>query len=248
MSADTMKQRLEAGVHIGQQTRRWNPKMKPYIYGERNGIHIIDLRQTLEQVDKAAEFVKDLSANGGTVLFVGTKKQAQVPVSEAAKRSGNPYVTYRWLGGMLTNFSTIQKRIYYLKELRRMEETEEIEALPKKERLRLRREREKLDMNLGGVIDMTRLPDALFVVDVNAETTAVSEAARLGIPVIALVDSNCDPELVDFVIPGNDDAIRSAELIASALADAAIEGKEIASKQRVVKAEGDDRKAVAKNG
>ncbi|HLU30884.1 MAG TPA: 30S ribosomal protein S2, partial [Acidimicrobiia bacterium] len=226
----------------------WNPKMKPYIYGERNGIHIIDLRQTLEQVDKAAEFVKDLSANGGTVLFVGTKKQAQVPVSEAAKRSGNPYVTYRWLGGMLTNFSTIQKRIYYLKELRRMEETEEIEALPKKERLRLRREREKLDMNLGGVIDMTRLPDALFVVDVNAETTAVSEAARLGIPVIALVDSNCDPELVDFVIPGNDDAIRSAELIASALADAAIEGKEIASKQRVVKAEGDDRKAVAKNG
>src|SRR5690606_5029825 len=153
-----------------------------------------------------------------------------------------------WLGGMLTNFSTIQKRIYYLKELRRMEETEEIEALPKKERLRLRREREKLDMNLGGVIDMTRLPDALFVVDVNAETTAVSEAARLGIPVIALVDSNCDPELVDFVIPGNDDAIRSAELIASALADAAIEGKEIASKRRVVKAEGDDRQQEKSNG
>ncbi|MFO7291830.1 MAG: 30S ribosomal protein S2 [Actinomycetes bacterium] len=243
MSAVTMKQLLEAGVHFGHQTRRWNPKMKPYIYGERNGIHIIDLRQTLEQIEKATQFVKDLSANGGTVLFVGTKKQAQGPVAEQARRSGNPYVTYRWLGGMLTNFSTIQKRIYYLKELRQMEETKEIEALPKKERLRLRREREKLELNLGGVAEMTRLPDALFVVDVNAEATAVKEASRLGIPVIALVDSNCDPDLIDFVIPGNDDAIRSAELVAGAIAEAAIEGKEIAAKRRVVKAEGDDQKA-----
>ncbi|HEX2153520.1 MAG TPA: 30S ribosomal protein S2 [Acidimicrobiia bacterium] len=244
MSAVTMKQLLEAGVHFGHQTRRWNPKMKPYIYGERNGIHIIDLRQTLDQVDKAAEFVKDLSTDGGAVLFVGTKKQAQAPITEHAQRSANPYVTYRWLGGMLTNFTTIQKRIYYLKELRRMEDTQEIEALPKKERLRLRREREKLDMNLGGVVDMTRLPNALFVVDVNTETTAVSEAARLGIPVIALVDSNSNPEQVDFVIPGNDDAIRSADLIAGAIAEAAIQGREIAAKQRVIKAEG----AEAKEG
>ena len=248
MSAVSMKQLLEAGVHFGHQTRRWNPKMKPYIYGERNGIHIIDLRQTLEQIEKATQFVKDLSANGGTVLFVGTKKQAQGSVAEQARRSGNPYVTYRWLGGMLTNFSTIQKRIYYLKELRQMEETKEIEALPKKERLRLRREREKLEMNLGGVVEMTRLPDALFVVDVNTEATAVKEASRLGIPVIALVDSNCDPDLVDYVIPGNDDAIRSAELVASAIAEAAIEGKEIASKRRVIKAEGDDQQQEKSNG
>jgi small subunit ribosomal protein S2 len=243
MSAVTMKQLLEAGVHFGHQTRRWNPKMKPYIYGERNGIHIIDLRQTVDQVQKAAEFVKDISANGGTVLFVGTKKQAQSAVSEQAQRSGSPYVTYRWLGGMLTNFTTIQKRIYYLKELRRMEDTKEIEALPKKERLRLRREREKLEMNLGGVVDMARLPNTVFIVDVNVEHTAVAEAARLGIPVIALVDSNCDPDMIDFVVPGNDDAIRSADLVAGAIAEAIIQGKDIAAKQRVIKAEGDDAKA-----
>jgi small subunit ribosomal protein S2 len=243
MSAVTMKQLLEAGVHFGHQTRRWNPKMKPYIYGERNGIHIIDLRQTVEQIEAATEFVKKLATNGGSVLFVGTKKQAQAPIMEHASRSHNPYVTYRWLGGMLTNFSTIQKRIYYLKELRQMEETKEIEALPKKERLRLRREREKLEMNLGGVAEMTRLPDAVFIVDVNTETTAVAEAARLDIPIIALVDSNSDPDAVDFVIPGNDDAIRSADLIAGAIAQAALEGQEVASKKRVVKAEGDDRKA-----
>ncbi|HLT97161.1 MAG TPA: 30S ribosomal protein S2 [Acidimicrobiia bacterium] len=243
MSAVTMKQLLEAGVHFGHQTRRWNPKMKPYIYGERNGIHIIDLRQTLEQIESATEFVKNLASEGGTVLFVGTKKQAQAPIRENAEKVDSPYVTYRWLGGMLTNFSTIQKRIYYLKELRQMEETKEIEALPKKERLRLRRERDKLELNLGGVSEMTRLPNALFVVDVNQEKTAVSEASRLGIPVIALVDSNCDPDLIEFVIPGNDDAIRSADLIAGAIAEAIREGREIASKRRVVKAEGDDRKA-----
>jgi small subunit ribosomal protein S2 len=245
MSAVSMKQLLEAGVHFGHQTRRWNPKMKPYIYGERNGIHIIDLRQTVDQIDKAAEFVKSMASEGGTVLFVGTKKQAQAPITDQANRSSNPYVTYRWLGGMLTNFTTIQKRIFYLKELRQMEETEEINALPKKERLRLRREREKLEMNLGGVVDMTRLPAALFVVDVNTEATAVSEAARLKIPVIALVDSNSDPDDVDFVIPGNDDAIRSADLIAGAIAEASIEGREIASKRRVIKAEGDDTKVPA---
>lgn len=247
MSAVSMKQLLEAGVHFGHQTRRWNPKMKPYIYGERNGIHIIDLRQTVVQINAAAEFVKKLASDGGSILFVGTKKQAQAPLSEQAQRSGSPFVTYRWLGGMLTNFTTIQKRIFYLKELRQMEETEEMNALPKKERLRLRREREKLELNLGGVADMTRLPNAMFVVDVNTETTAVAEAARLGIPVIALVDSNSDPDDIDFVIPGNDDAIRSADLIAGALADAVIEGREIASKRRVIKAEGDDRKG-AKNG
>lgn len=241
-----MKQLLEAGVHFGHQTRRWNPKMKPFIYGERNGIHIIDLRQTVEQIDRAADFVKDLAAQGGTVLFVGTKKQAQAPITEHASRSANPYVTYRWLGGMLTNFTTIEKRIYYLKELRQMENSEEINALPKKERLRLRRERDKLEMNLGGVVDMTRLPSALFVVDVNTETTAVAEAARLGIPVIALVDSNSDPDAVDIVIPGNDDAIRSADLIAGAIAEASIQGREVAAKKRVIKAEGDDQKVEAR--
>jgi small subunit ribosomal protein S2 len=248
MSAVSMKQLLEAGVHFGHQTRRWNPKMKPYIYGERNGIHIIDLRQTVEEIDRAATFVEDLAANGGSVLFVGTKKQAQLPVSENAQRSGMPYVTYRWLGGMLTNFATIQKRIFYLKELRNMESSEEMQALPKKERLRLSRERDKLELNLGGVAEMTRLPNALFIVDVNAEVTAVAEAARLGIPVIALVDSNCDPDDIEFIIPGNDDAIRSAGLIAGAIADAAIRGQERGASRRVVEAEGDDTAAAAPAG
>ena len=227
--AVTMKQLLEAGVHFGHQTRRWNPKMAPYIYGERNGIHIIDLRQTLDQVNKAAEYVKEMAANGGSILFVGTKKQAQAPVEMAAKESSMPFVNYRWLGGMLTNFQTIQKRIYYMRELERMEESGEMQARPKKERLRLRRELEKLQSNLGGVRDLTRVPSAIFVVDVNVEQTAVKEAQRLGLKVIALVDSNCDPDFVDIVIPGNDDAIRSAELIAMALAEAAKEGREMAS-------------------
>ncbi|MEX0757712.1 MAG: 30S ribosomal protein S2, partial [Acidimicrobiia bacterium] len=167
--AVTMKQLLEAGVHFGHQTRRWNPKMAPYIYGERNGIHIIDLRQTLDQVNKAADYVKDLAANGGTILFVGTKKQAQSPVEMAANDSSMPYVNYRWLGGMLTNFQTIQKRIYYMRELERMDESGEMQERPKKERLRLRRELEKLQANLGGVRDLTRVPNAVFIVDVNAE-------------------------------------------------------------------------------
>jgi small subunit ribosomal protein S2 len=224
-----MKQLLEAGVHFGHQTRRWNPKMRPYIYGERNGIHIIDLRQTVEQVDDAVKYVKDLAAEGGRVLFVGTKKQAQSAVADNATRAGMPYVNYRWLGGMLTNFATIQKRIFYMRELRRLEESGEINALPKKERLRLRRELVKLEQNLGGVADLQRVPDAVFIIDVNTETTAVKEATRLGLPVIALVDSNCDPDDVNFVIAGNDDAIRAADLIAGALADAALEGREVAN-------------------
>jgi small subunit ribosomal protein S2 len=228
----TMKQLLEAGVHFGHQTRRWDPKMRPYIYGERNGIHIVDLRQTVTQVADAIEFVKQIAINGGSVLFVGTKKQAQGAVEDAAKRSGQPYVNYRWLGGMLTNYATIQKRVFYMKELRRLEDTGEMNSRPKKERLKLRRELEKLELNLGGVADMTRLPEAVFIVDVNTEATAVKEADRLNIPIIALVDTNSDPDPIDHVIPGNDDAIRAADLIASALADAIVEGKEIGSKKK----------------
>jgi len=227
VAAVTMKQLLEAGVHFGHQTRRWNPKMRPYIYGERNGIHIMDLRQTVEQVAEAAGYVRDLVADGGSVLFVGTKKQAQSAVAEHAIRSGMPFVNYRWLGGMLTNFATIQKRIFYMRELRRLEASGEINALPKKERLKLRRELTKLEQNLGGVVDLQRTPDAVFIVDVNTEATAMTEAARLGLPVIALVDSNSDPDLVDYVIAGNDDAIRAADLIAGAIADAAIEGRNL---------------------
>ncbi len=233
-----MKQLLEAGVHFGHQTRRWNPKMAPYIYGERNGIHIIDLRQTVEQIQTSIDYVRDLVADGGVLLFVGTKKQAASAVAQAAEHAGMPYVNYRWLGGMLTNFNTIQKRIFYMKELERMEETGEMQARHKKERLRLRRELEKLQANLGGVASLTRVPDAVFVVDVNNEHTAVKEAQRLGMKVLALVDSNCDPDPVDLVIPGNDDAIRSAELIAMALADACREGREAAGK--LAEAESDE--------
>lgn len=237
MAEVTMKQLLEAGVHFGHQTRRWDPKMSPYIYGERNGIHIVDLRQTVTQVADAIEFVKQTAIDGGSVLFVGTKKQAQSAVEEAARRSGQPFVNYRWLGGMLTNFTTIQKRIFYMKELRRLEETGEMNRRPKKERLKLRRELAKLEQNLGGVADMARLPNVVFIVDVNTEATAVKEADRLGIPIIALVDTNSDPDPVDYVIPGNDDAIRAADLIASALADAIVEGREIASKKKASKKE-----------
>ncbi len=233
-----MKQLLEAGVHFGHQTRRWNPKMAPYIYGERNGIHIIDLRQTVEQIRTSIDYVRDLVADGGVLLFVGTKKQAASAVAQAAEHAGMPYVNYRWLGGMLTNFNTIQKRIFYMKELERMEESGEMQARHKKERLRLRRELEKLQANLGGVASLTRVPDAIFVVDVNNEQTAVKEAQRLGMKVLALVDSNCDPDPVDLVIPGNDDAIRSAELIAMALADACREGREASGK--LAEAESDE--------
>lgn len=237
MAEVTMKQLLEAGVHFGHQTRRWNPKMRPFIYGERNGIHILDLRQTLTQVEAATEFARNLAADGGTILFVGTKKQAQTAVATAAGRAGQPYVNYRWLGGMLTNFRTIQQRSSYMRELRRLESSGEMNALPKKERLKLRRELEKLEANLGGIVDMQKLPNAVFIVDVNTEDTAVTEATRLNIPIIALVDSNSDPEPVEFVIPGNDDAIRAADLIANAIADAVIAGKEAAAKKRPAKNE-----------
>lgn len=235
MAAVTIKQLLEAGVHFGHQTRRWNPKMRPYIFGERNGIHIIDLRQTLVQIELAAEFLRNLAANGGTVLFVGTKKQAQGPVAEAAQRAGMPYVNFRWLGGMLTNFTTIQKRIFYMKELERMESSGEINALSKRERLSIRRELDKLQQTLGGVREMTRVPEAIFIVDVNTEHTAVKEAKRLGITTLALVDSNCDPDHIDFVIAGNDDAIRAASTVAGALAEAAREGREMAGKKTLPK-------------
>ncbi len=236
MAPVTMKQLLEAGVHFGHQTQRWNPKMRPYIYGERNGIHIIDLRQTVTQIEDATAHVKDLTADGGTILFVGTKKQAQAAIAEHAGRAGMPYVNYRWLGGMLTNFQTIQKRIFYMRELRHLEASGEINALPKKERLKLGRELAKLEQNLGGVSDMHKVPEAVFVVDVNSEATAVAEASRLGLKIIALVDTNCDPDAIDFVIPGNDDAIRAADLIAGAIADAAAEGRDIAS-SKAAKAE-----------
>ena len=228
MSAVTIKQLLEAGVHFGHQTRRWNPKMAPYIFGERNGIHIIDLRRTLEEVGKAHAFVRDLVAAGGAVLFVGTKKQAQSAILEAAETADMPYVNFRWLGGMLTNFKTINQRIFYMKELAAMEQSGDIEQLPKKERLRLRREYAHLERTLGGVADMDKHPSALFVIDLNAEHIAVREAVRLGIPVIALVDSNCNPDDVDFVIPGNDDAIRAASLIANTIAAACVEGRIVA--------------------
>lgn len=226
MSVVSMRQLLEAGMHFGHQTSRWNPKMRPYIFTERNGIHIIDLRQTLEQVEKAYALVRDAVADGGTVLFVGTKKQAQGAVEEAANKAGMPYVNNRWLGGMLTNFQTIHKRILYMLELEQMESSGEMESLPKKERLRLRRELEKLHTVLGGVRDMKRPPDAVFVIDVLTEHIAVLEAKRLAIPLIAIVDTNCNPDSVDIVIPGNDDAIRTILLISDVIAEAAKEGRE----------------------
>ena len=229
MAAVTMKQLLEAGVHFGHQTRRWDPKMRPYIFSERNGIHIIDLRQTLESSEAAATFVKDLVTRGGVVLFVGTKKQAQSVVEEAATKASMPFVNQRWLGGMLTNFSTIHKRILYMRELERMDESGEMNALPKKERLRLHRELEKLAAVLRGVRELHKVPDAVFVIDVKTEHIAITEASRLEIPIIAVVDTNCDPDLIDYVIPGNDDAIRAAQLMANLIADACIEGAELAT-------------------
>ncbi len=240
MSTVTMKQLLEAGVHFGHQTRRWNPKMSPFLFGERNGIHIVDLRQTLTQLQDAYKFVEELTARGGTLLFVGTKKQAQHILEDAAEAASMPYITNRWLGGMLTNFKTSHKRILYMKELERMDESGEMEALPKKERIRLRREKAKLVNNLGGVRDLTRPPDVLFIVDILTEHIAVKEATRLGIPIIALVDTNCDPDPITIVIPGNDDAIRSAQLFADSIAQACIAGRARFETKAQAKAEGDD--------
>ena len=225
MAVVTMRQLLEAGVHFGHQTRRWNPKMRPFIFGERNGIHILDLRQTLDQIEHAAKLVRDTTAAGGTVLFVGTKKQAQASIKDAAIEAGMPYVDTRWLGGMLTNFQTIHKRILYMIELESMDRTGEMDALPKKERLKLRRERTKLEAVLGGVRHLERPPDVVFIIDVIAEHIAVAEASRLGIPIVAVVDTNCDPDLIDMVIPGNDDAIRASQLIAGVMATAAADGR-----------------------
>ena len=226
MAVTSMKQLLEAGVHFGHQTRRWNPKMKKYIYGERNGIHIIDLQITVDLVEEAYKFVVDQVKAGKNVLFVGTKKQAQEAIREEAERCGMYYVNSRWLGGTLTNFKTIRTRIERLNKLDNMEKTGEFELLPKKEVLGLKAERDKLLHNLGGIREMKALPGVMFVVDPNCELNAVKEARKLGIPVVAITDTNCDPDLVDYVISGNDDAIRAVKLIASIIADAVIEAKQ----------------------
>jgi small subunit ribosomal protein S2 len=227
----TMKQLLEAGVHFGHQTRRWNPKMKRFIFGERNGIYIIDLQQTLERIEKAYHFVRDMSAEGGTIMFIGTKKQAQEPIQEGAGRSGMPYVNQRWLGGMLTNFSTIHARVAKMNELERQVNSPEFAAVPKKEALILRRELDKLKRNLGGIQYLEKQPDAIFVIDTKKEHIAVTEANKLGIPVVAVVDTNCDPDLIDYVIPGNDDAIRASALMCRVIADSVEEGRYMAARK-----------------
>ena len=231
MAVVTMKQLLEAGVHFGHQTRRWNPKMKRFLYGERNGIYIIDLHQTLAGIEKAYAFVRDLVAEGGTVLFVGTKKQTQGPVAEYATACGMPYVNERWLGGMLTNFETISSRVRKLAELEAQRDSGELEQMPKKEALMLQRELDKLARNLGGIRRLSKRPDALFVIDTKKEHIAVTEARKLGIPVVAVVDSNCDPDEIDYPIPGNDDAIRSGRLMCRVISDAVIEGRFIYSRR-----------------
>ena len=226
MAVVSMKQLLEAGVHFGHQTRRWNPKLAPYIFTERNGIYIIDLQKTVKKLEEAYMFVRDTAANGGEILFVGTKKQAGDSVKEEAERCGMHYVNARWLGGMLTNFKTIRRRIERLAQLRKMEEDGTFELLPKKEVVKLKLEIEKLEKFIGGIKNMAELPAALFIVDPKKEKIAVSEARKLGIPIVAIVDTNCDPDEVDYVIPGNDDAIRAVKLIAGTMANAVLEGKQ----------------------
>lgn len=226
MAVISMKQLLEAGVHFGHQTRRWNPKMAPYIFTERNGIYIIDLQKTVKKVDEAYDFLRSVAEEGKSILFVGTKKQAQEAVKEEALKSGMFYVNERWLGGMMTNFATIRKSINRLKELEAMEEDGTFEVLSKKEVLALKREQEKLEKSLGGIKDMEELPGALFIVDPRKERIAVAEAKKLNIPIVAIVDTNCDPDEIDYVIPGNDDAIRAVKLIADVMANAVIEGKQ----------------------
>ena len=225
----TMKELLEAGVHFGHQTRRWNPKMKEYIFGERNGIHIIDLQKTLKMFREASRFVADISGQGRTVLFVGTKRQAQEAVAEEAKRCGAFFVNHRWLGGTLTNWATLQKSIKRLKLLKAMNEDGRIKELSKKEQARLDREMKHLFQNLEGIENMTQLPDAMFVIDSNAEEIAVKEARRMGVPVVSVVDTNCDPDVVDWIIPGNDDALRAIRLFTTKIADAVVEGRQLAS-------------------
>jgi small subunit ribosomal protein S2 len=223
----SMKQLLEAGVHFGHQTRRWNPKMRRFIFGERNGIYIVDLHQTLDRIDTAYRFVREDVARGGSVLFVGTKKQAQEPVERQAQACGMPYVNFRWLGGMLTNFQTVHSRVAKLRELQRMVDSGEVDLMSKKEGLKVRRDLAKLERNLGGIKNLEKLPSVIFVIDTKKEHIAVTEANRLHIPVVAVVDTNCDPDVIDYVIPGNDDAIRSAQLMARVISDAVNEGREL---------------------
>jgi small subunit ribosomal protein S2 len=232
-----MRELLEAGVHFGHQTRRWNPKMRRYIFGERGGIYLIDLTKTLELLEESHEFVRNIADRGGTILFVGTKKQAQDAVSEHAKRVGMPYVNHRWLGGLLTNWRTISERITYLHDLRRLKADGQLDLLPSKERLGMEADLEKLEANLGGVADMKRQPDAVFVIDLKKEQLAVRETQRLGVPVIGLVDTNADPDEANFVIPGNDDAIRSCNLIARVIADGIAAGKTKVTSAEMVQAE-----------
>ncbi len=226
MAVVSMKQLLEAGVHFGHQTRRWNPKMARYIFTERNGIYIIDLQKTVKKLEEAYSFIRDISVEGKPVLFVGTKKQAQDSVKEEAERAGAYYVNAKWLGGMMTNFSTIRRRVSRLQQLRAMEEDGTFDLLPKKEVIKLRLEIEKLEKFLGGIKEMKQLPGALFIVDPRKERIAVAEAKKLGIPIVAIVDTNCDPDEIDYVIPGNDDAIRAVKLISATMANAIIEGRE----------------------
>jgi len=226
MSVISMKQLLEAGVHFGHQTRRWNPKMSEYIFTERNGIYIIDLQKTVKKLEEAYFFVRDIAAEGGSVLFVGTKKQAQDAVREEAERVGMYFVNARWLGGMLTNFKTMRRRVERLNQLNKMSEDGTFDLLPKKEVIKLKLEIEKLEKYLGGVKEMKKLPAAMFVVDLRKEKNAIAEAKKLGIPIVAIVDTNCDPDEVDYVIPGNDDAIRAIKLIAQAMANAVVEGRQ----------------------
>lgn len=226
MSVISMKQLLEAGVHFGHQTRRWNPKMKPFIFTERNGIHVIDLQKTVKLVDDAYNYVRNASTEGAVVLFVGTKKQASEAVKEEALRAGQYYVNHRWLGGMLTNWNTIQKRVARLKSINKMEEDGTFDVLPKKEVVLLNKERERLEKFIGGIADMPRIPDVMYVVDPHNEQIAIQEAQKLGIPVVAMVDTNADPDPIDVIIPANDDAIRAVKLITAKMADAIIEGRQ----------------------
>ena len=226
MGVVSMKQLLECGVHFGHQTRRWNPKMKPYIFTERNGIYIIDLQKTVKGLERAYDFVREVSKSGGTVLFVGTKRQAQDPIREEALKAGQYYINQRWLGGLLTNFATIRRRVTRMVELQEMEEKGTINKYPKKEIIQLRKERDKLEKYLSGIKEMKDIPDALFVIDPRRETIAVLEAHKLGIPVISIVDTNCDPDVIDYPIPGNDDAIRAIELVVGLMSNAFIEGRQ----------------------
>jgi small subunit ribosomal protein S2 len=233
MAVISMKQLLEAGVHFGHQTRRWNPKMKPYIFTERNGIYIIDLQKTVKKVEEAYNFVRDIAQDGGKVLFVGTKKQAQDSVKDEAIRAGQYYINQRWLGGTLTNFETIQKRINRLKSLEKMQEDGTFEVLPKKEVILLKKEMDRLERFLGGIKDMNGVPDALFVIDPRKERIAIAEARKLNIPIVAIVDTNCDPDEIDYIIPGNDDAIRAVKLLTAKMADAVIEVSKVEEEAEV---------------